>query len=407
MKIVSRLATILFVSCMAIALSGSVYAEKRGLIKVGVLSPLSGPAAPWGQIGIPAYDAFIELINKDGMKIGDKTYNFELVIVDDKNTPEGGADAAKKLIYQDKVNFIAGHWSWNYPAVAAVTNRAKKIFVTRTGNEAVPGGAYSPQKQPYTVFGTPSHELYLASVIAITEANPNYSRIGISDATIGKGIGWDYVDQALDARKIRYHHEWFPPGTQDFTPYLTRFKEKGVDIIFGAGDVLAAMLITKQRWEMGFKEMKTGTSGGIIDPMMYIGVSGYEASQGFIGYFDNTWEYKKTKVNPKYIKMAEDIMDMVSKKQGKPFIYTGWIGWIPVHMMIVAEAMQRAGTVDDVDAIMKEIRGGTFDTMIGKFTMTGAKTYGSPIVFGHPGVLGVIKGKDIVYYSEHPLDPIP
>ena len=124
-------------------------------------------------------------------------------------------------------------------------------------------------------------------------------------ATLGKGIGWDYVDRELDEAKIRYHHEWYPPGTQDFTPYLTRYNEAGCDIIYGAGDVMAAMLITKQRWEMGFKNWKTGTSGGILDPMMYINVSGMEASQGFMGQYFANWDFKKTKVDPKKIQRCQ------------------------------------------------------------------------------------------------------
>jgi ABC-type branched-subunit amino acid transport system substrate-binding protein len=377
------------------------------IIKVGFPGPLSGPAAPWGQIGIDAYNAFIDLLNKEGIKVGGKTYNFKPIYVDDKNTPEGGSAAAKKLIYEDKVKFIAGHWSWNFPSVAAVANAAKVIYVTRTGNEAVPGGVYDPKRMPYTVFGNPSHEQFISDCLAIVDAYPNYKKLGIYDTNLGKGIGWDYVDRELQARGIKFHHEWFPPGTQDFTPYITRFAEAGCDILYGAGDVMAAMLITKQRYEMGHKDWHTGTAGGILDPGMYIGVCGFDAAQGFIGQYFANWDFKKTKVNPKYIAMSQEVMKMVSAKQGKPFTYTGWIGWGPSHLLILAQAMEKAGTVDNTDAIMKAIRGGTFDTTTGKFTMSGAKTYGSPIVFGTPGALSHIAGDKEVYLSEHPMAPLP
>jgi len=377
------------------------------IIKVGIATPLSGPAGPWGQIGIPPSEAWLELFNKKGFKVGDKTYNFKLVYADDKNTPEGGAAAAKKLIYEDKVKFIVSHWSWNFPSVSAVTNQAKIIYLCRTGNEAVPGGVYDPKKQPYTVFANPSHEQFIADILAIADAFPKYKRIGINDSNLGKGIGWDYVDRELDRVGVRYHHEWYPPGTQDFTPYITRYNEAGCDIIYGAGDVMAAMLITKQRWEMGFKHWRTGTAGGILSPMMYISVSGMEASQGFMGQYFANWAFKKTKVDPKKIKRCQEVMKIVSKKQGKPYTYTAWIGWFPHHIEILAEAMQRAGTVDDPDAIMAAIRGGTFDTTIGKFTFSGAKTYGSPIVFGTPGCMSQIKGTEEVYLSEHPLTSFP
>jgi ABC-type branched-subunit amino acid transport system substrate-binding protein len=377
------------------------------IINVGIPTPLSGPAGPWGQVGIAPSDVWLELFNKKGFKVGDKTYNFRIIRADDKNTPEGGAAAAKKLIYEDKCRFLISHWSWNFPAVSAVANQAKVIFFTRTGNEAVPGGVYDPKKQPYTVFANPSHEQFIADIRAIAEAFPNYKRIGINDSTLGKGIGWDYVDRELDKAGIRYHHEWYPPGTQDFAPYITRYNEAGCDIIYGAGDVMAAMLITKQRWEMGFKTWRTGTAGTILTPKMYISVSGMEASQGFMGQYFANWDFKKTKVDPKKIKRCREVMKIVSKKQGSPYTFTGWIGWFPHHIEILAEAMQRAGTVDDPDAIMAAIRGGTFDTTIGKFTFSGAKTYGSPIVFGTPGCMSQIKGTKEVYLSEHPLADFP
>src|SRR5208283_2931234 len=81
------------------------------IIKIGNISPLSGPAGPWGQTPIPGYEAFIELMNKEGIVVGGKTYKFQLINVDDQGSPEGGAAAAKRLIYEEKVKFIVGHWS--------------------------------------------------------------------------------------------------------------------------------------------------------------------------------------------------------------------------------------------------------------------------------------------------------
>jgi branched-chain amino acid transport system substrate-binding protein len=401
------ISVVLLAVVMVLGLNGSAAAEETVVVKIGNISPLSGPAGPWGQVPIPAYDAFADLLNKEKIKVGGKVIQVKLIHVDDQNTPEGGASAAKRLIYEEKVKFIIGHWSWNFPTVAAVTNAAKVILVARNGNEAVPGGAYDAKKMPYVVFGTPSYERYISDVKAVVAAYPNYKRIGINDSTLGKGRAWDYVDKELTESGIRFHHEWYPPGTQDYTPYITRFKEAGCDIIYGAGDVMAAMMVLKQRWEMGYKDWKIGTAGAVLDPNMYINVSGYDASQGFMGQNGAPWNFKKTKINPKYIQMCEDVMKIVSEKQGKPYVYEGWMDWVPSHLLIVVQAMQKAGNVDDTDAIMKVIRGGTFDTTAGKYTMSGAKTYGSPIVFGTPGGICKIEGNKTVFLSESPWKPIP
>ncbi len=402
------LVTIGIVFAVALALEPAQAADPV-IVKVGMPTCLSGPGAPWGQIGMEPYHTWIELFNKEGFKVAGKTYNFKLITVDDKNTPEGGAAAAKQLIYNDGCKFLAGHWTWNFPAVAAVTNQAKAILLTRSGNEAIPvswGGVYTPEKFPYVVFANNSWDQYLYDKLALIAAYPNYKKIGILDCVVGKG-----PEAAADAffkkNNIRFERQWFPFGQQDFTPYITRFKEAGCDIIDIAGWVGEAMAVAKQRWEMGLKDMKVYFAGPFVDVGMYMAVVGADAAQGMIGQYWANWDFKKTKVNPKYIKMCQEVNAIVSKKQGKPFNYSGWVGWLPNHLLILAQAMQKAGTVEDTDKIMKAIRGGTFDTTIGKWTMSGAKTWGSPIVFGCPSALCYIKGDKEVYLSEHPMDPLP
>jgi hypothetical protein len=104
------------------------------------------------------------------------------------------------------------------------------------------------------------------------------------------------------------------------------------------------------------------------------------------------------------IKAAEK---MVQDQTGKANEGQDWIEWVPSHCAILAQAMEKAGTVDDNEAILKQIRGGTFSTPAGTFTMSGAKTYGSPIVFGAASGLGQIKNNKTVYFSEMPWQDLP
>ncbi len=379
------------------------------IIKLGASVPFSGPAAPWQLAGDPPWKEFLKMFNEEGFQVNGKTYNFESIEVDDQNTPEGGTAAAKQLIFGDGCKFIAGHWTWNFPAVAAVTNPAKVILMTRTGNEAVPaswGGLYDPQTMPYVVFGNPSHEQFTSDCLAIVDAYPNYQRLGIMDSTQGMGAGWAKVDSDLDKAGVRYHHEWFPPGTTDFTPFISRYKDAGCDIVYVAGWISETWALAKQRWQMGLKDMKVGHSGPFVDIGMYKAIVGADAAQGMIGQYWANWDFKKTKVNPKYVAMCQQVQQNIFAETGK-FPYTGWIGWGPSHLLILVQAMQKAGTVDDTDAIMQAIRGGTFDTTTGTWTMSGAQTYGSPIVFGTPSALCTIQGDKEVYLSEHPMEPLP
>lgn len=411
MKKLRGLVTIILVAFMAIGMFGiasTAAAEEMTFIKVAVISPLSGPAGPWGQTGAPLYVAWLELFNKEGFRVNGKLYGFKHTNYDSLNSPEGAAAATKRAIFEDKIKFIVGHWDATFTTVQAISNPAKVLMFTRNGNEAVPGGGgYDAEKMPYVIFATPANEMYINDVKAIVKAYPKYKRIGLGDATLGKGIGSFQIDQQLEAAGIRIHREWWPAGTKDYSPYITRFNEKGCDIIFLAADPLATMLILKQRWDMGLKHIKVGATGGMLSPGMYINVSGKDAAQGLMAEDGDITLIKKTKINPKYIKLYKDSMALVSKNIGKPYHYTDWTAYGPTHLQILAQAMAKAGTVDDPDKIMQAIRGGTFDTMVGKYTMSGAKSYGSPIVFGNPGLMSKMQGEEQVYLSESPWVPVP
>jgi hypothetical protein len=105
--------------------------------------------------------------------------------------------------------------------------------------------------------------------------------------------------------------------------------------------------------------------------------------------------------------MLEETMQLLADSHDGTFTYTGWIPWTPTQLNILAQAMQRAGTVTDTDAIMKEIRGGTFDLTTGKYTFSGAQTYGSPVVLVTGILLCQIQGDKEVYYSQYSLPPLP
>lgn len=372
-------------------------------INVGLPTPLSDPSAPWGQANMEPYVAWIDLFNEKGFEVAGKTYNFKLFAVDDFDSPDGGTAAAKQLVYSDGCKFLAGHWSWSYAAISAITNPAKVIFVTRNGG----GIVYDAETQPYNVFGTPSAQAWVADVLAAHQKFPD-KKIGILEPNSGltQAEIQQINKQSFDPAGMIYQWEICPEGTTDFTPYITKFAEAGCNLVYTDMGINSTTLFVKQRWNAGYK-WPVGQAGGLADASIYIDACGYDAAQGLIGSYFGIWDFKETRVNPEYVTMCQQVMKTLSDKHGKPFAYTDWIGWLPSHLLMLSQAMQQAGTVDDTDAIMKTIRGGTFDTTAGRYKMSGEKTYGSPIVFGCPCAICIIQGDQEVYLSEHPVKSIP
>src|SRR5215203_2094207 len=89
------------------AFAGSAAAQ----IKIGVIQPLTGPAAASGNYVMNGAKIAADEINAKGGVLGQK---IELVIEDNKSNPTEAAAVAEKLIGRDKVPVIMGAWGSSF-----------------------------------------------------------------------------------------------------------------------------------------------------------------------------------------------------------------------------------------------------------------------------------------------------
>lgn len=398
---VSLLFIILFAACAPAQPAAPVGETK--ILKVGSIMPFTGAAAQWGLLMRPEMDVYAELINEDGgIKVGKDTYKVEMHYIDDGYMPAPGAAGARKLIYDEGVSAIVGYFSMGSSAVAGVTNPEKVIFIGRTGS----GVAFDPARDKYMIFGTPSSENSAYQVVAAMKAYPNVKVIGWTAPEAARKAAeaaFEQMDRTIEEKYgVKSYRVYYPEGTTNFTPYIMKMAENNVDLVSSGGSVLEVALLAKQRWNAGHKWpiVQTGT---LIDINTFISIcGGVDAAQGVVSDRPVPWELKEVKVSPEYLDMAKRIKARFEEKFNKPMTYVGCYGWGVHHMALYFEAIKRAGTLDP-DKVMDAFRGGTFETFVGRYTMGGVKTYGSPVVCGYPCPVGIIKGNEEVYLGEHVL----
>ncbi|HEY5191212.1 MAG TPA: ABC transporter substrate-binding protein, partial [Candidatus Deferrimicrobium sp.] len=101
-------------------------------VKVGVLLPLTGSQAKFGEIEKRSYEMAAEEINAKGGVHGMK---IELLFEDDTGKPDVGRSGVEKLIAREKVPVITGGYSSSVTAAAApVAQQFKVPFVICTGS---------------------------------------------------------------------------------------------------------------------------------------------------------------------------------------------------------------------------------------------------------------------------------
>ncbi len=106
---------ITFVSAIAILLATSVasFAKVVGdKIVLGAAVSLTGKYSSNGVHTQNGYNMAVERINSmGGVKVGGKTYKFDIIYYDDESNPKRAAQLAERLISQDGVEFMLGPYS--------------------------------------------------------------------------------------------------------------------------------------------------------------------------------------------------------------------------------------------------------------------------------------------------------
>src|SRR5436189_1337140 len=107
-RFITLLSLMLYAVVLIMASGPGQVSAADNVIKFGIATPLSGPAAAWG---IPHKQAielvFDEVNSQGGLEVGGKKYKLEVVAYDHKYVIAEGVATVNRLISKDGVHFIS------------------------------------------------------------------------------------------------------------------------------------------------------------------------------------------------------------------------------------------------------------------------------------------------------------
>jgi branched-chain amino acid transport system substrate-binding protein len=242
----------LLVAALVVLAVGSGQATAENVIKFGISTPLSGPAAPWGIPHMQATKLIFDEINEQGgIDIGGKKYTLEVIAYDHKYVIAEGVATVNRLINRDEVQFIS--------ILGGAVVKANEDAVNEAGIVNLPlayaEGLVSPDN-PMTFHSFPSPPETSTFWKWIKEHHPEIKRI----ATIAPNddTGWWSIKVEVNyAKELGYEivsEEFFERTLTDFNPVLLRILANQPDIIsVNAAPAGSVGLIIKQARELGFK----------------------------------------------------------------------------------------------------------------------------------------------------------
>ena len=338
---------------------------KENPIKIGILQPMTGPFVIYGHPGSATAQYMAEKINERGGVLGRP---IEIIVKDDKNTPEIGLREAKSLILSEKCMFIGGCSS---SAVASTVSDYVKTLNGRAFFLVHCASASSILEEHGHRYvgrvGVNTDAVPRAMMMEAGRLWPDTQRIFLLNPNYNYGHLIVKAFKALMPQKFPkakiVGEAWPPLGTKDFTGYISAIMAAKPDLIQSTLWGTDAVSFLKQAEPYGLlskcKIMCENMALQEVLGMFRKGDLGVPI--GVLGA--NPYDYYNHES-----KEAVDQYTWVHKKTG---YYPGAVmGQMAIQY--IAAAMEKAGTTTDLEKIVDALAGLTIkDPVLGSVMMRG------------------------------------
>ena len=333
-------------------------------IKVGVLLPLTGAQAKFGEIEKRSYEMAAEEINAKGGVNGKK---IELLFEDDTGKPDVGRSGVEKLISREKVSVITGGYSSSVTAAATpVAQQFKVPFVVCTGS----ADDITEKGYDYVFRINPAASEYPASVETfLKEVAKDVKTVALlyENSSFGQSSSKSFEEDAKRLGLKILVKEGYQAGAIDFKPILTKVKAANPDMIYMVSYVMDASLLMRQSKELRINP-KMFVGGGAGFTLPEFAKSAGDASDGV--FSATLW------IETLPFPGAKEYFDKYKKKYGDETEYHGAEAY--AAMQVVADALRRAkaSSVPDPKAVRDALAATDMKTVFGpvKFISYGKKT---------------------------------
>ena len=248
---------------IALAVAGSASAQQ--VVKIGHVSPTSGPVAHLGKDMENAARMAVEELNAKGIVIGGQKVTFQLVAEDDASDPKQGTAVAQKLV-DARVKGVIGHLN------SGTSIPASKIYNDAGIPQISPATTapqYTRQRFPGT-FRVVADDSKLGGTLAKYAVDTlKVKNIAVIDdrTTYGQGVATEFIKGAKGPGVKIVGKEFTSATATDYTAILTSIRAKKPDLIFFGGMDAVGGPMLKQMKNLGITARFMGGDGVCTDAL--------------------------------------------------------------------------------------------------------------------------------------------
>jgi urea transport system substrate-binding protein len=358
-------------------------------IKVGILHSLSSTMAISEKSVVDAEQLAIEEINKAGGVLGKQ---IEAIVEDGASDWPTFAEKAKKLIDQDKVVTVFGCWT------SASRKAVKPVFEEKNHLLWYPV-QYEGQECSKNIFYTgaaPNQQIEPAVDWLLENKGKKFFLVG-SDYVFPRTANTIIKAQLAAKGGEVVGEDYIPLGGTEVTPIITKIKaalpEGGVIFNSLNGDSNVAF----------FKQLQGAGLGPDKYPSMSVSIAEEEVKAIGVEYLKGhyaAWNYFMTVDSP----ANKKFVDAFKAKYGKDRVTNDPMEAAYIMVYLWKQAVEKAGTADDLDKVRAAALGQTFEAPGGKVTLENNHHLSKFVRLGEVKEDGLFK---IVYATPEAVKPIP
>ena len=349
-------------------------------LKIGLIGPLTGPAASWGYAAKGSMQTLAEEYNsKGGIEVGGKKYQIQIVAYDDQYKAAEAVAAYNRLITQDGVKYIVIQTSAPTMALKQQVEDDKIIALTTS---YTPAAIDDKTKFMFRAYSTATD--FMPPYAAWMKANLKERRMVMLNPN--DETGWAQTKTTEKLYKDNGFEvlagELYERSLKDFAPLLTKVLALKPDVMdLGASSPATAGLIVRQAREAGYKGrfVQTGGAGWLE----VVAAAGKEASEGMVNIL------YANQADPGYQRVAADYKKQYSGQTPNEMIAVYYDA-----ASVLLAAIKKGGDVNDTTKVaaamssvlpMKSLQGEEMTyspQQIRTYDYIGVLTNGVPVVAG-------------------------
>ncbi|WIF60840.1 branched-chain amino acid ABC transporter substrate-binding protein [Enterobacter cloacae] len=342
LKLIRTPLSLVLAGCLVTAFSA------RADIVIGVVRPFTGPNATYGDQYWHGATQAAEDINAAGGINGEK---IKLVQGDDACEPKQAVAVANRLVDQDKVNAVVGHFC------SSSTMPASEVY-SDAGIIAITPGSTNPQitergmSDMFRMCGRDDQQGQVASDFIIDKLKAKRVVIIHDKDTYGQGLA-DATKAALAKRGVQdVMYEGLSRGEKDFNALVTKIGAQKPDVVFFGGCHPEAGPLVRQMREQGV-QAKFFSGDCIVNEEMMTAAGGPQYTNGIYMTFGK---------DPRLI---PDGKAVIEKFRAGKFEPEGYTLYSYASVQAIAAAFKATGGKDSAKA-SEWLKANSVDTVMGK-----------------------------------------